>query len=169
MSRLNLRLYRGIGLLELMLSLAIIAILLIMATRYYQSASANQKINQAVDMYAAIKGAANNYYHSQSTTGTYASTIAELVMAGYLPTSYLDNDTATASGTSTISSPWNSAMSVSGGGGQITVTMTVPDTSTCQQMVNRLMATISTAAGESISPVATSCAAGPVAVTYAMS
>ena len=52
---------RGIGLLELMLSLAIIAILLIMATRYYQSASLQNKINACVDMFAGVQGAVQSY------------------------------------------------------------------------------------------------------------
>lgn len=171
MSMLILKRIRGIGLLELMLSLAIIAILLIMATRYYQSASASQKLSQAVDMYAAIKGAANNYYNSQSQSGQYADTIAELVMAGYLPPSYLDNDVASSGGKSTISSPWNSAISVGGSGGQITVGMVVPDQPTCQQLVGRLIATVSTAAGESISPASASACpktSTTVTVNYAL-
>jgi type II secretory pathway pseudopilin PulG len=143
---------KGIGLLELMLSLAIIAILLIMATRYYQSASNSQKVSQAVDMFAAMKGAAQNYHNSQGSTGVYASSVAELVGKGYLPASYLDGGTYSSSATSKVSSPWNTAISISGASGQATVSMVVPDVQSCEQVVNKLAATISSAAGESITP-----------------
>jgi prepilin-type N-terminal cleavage/methylation domain-containing protein len=49
---------KGIGLLELMLALAIIAILIVMATRYFSKASDNQKINLALQEMTEIKNAA---------------------------------------------------------------------------------------------------------------
>lgn len=48
---------RGIGLLELMLSLSIIAILLLLATRYYLTASYSQRLNQLSQQIAATQGA----------------------------------------------------------------------------------------------------------------
>lgn len=145
MMRCKHYLSKGIGLLELMLSLAIIAILLIMATRYYQSASDSQKISQAVDMFAALKGAAKNYYHSQ-TPPTYATSVAQLVAAGYLPASYLDNDQSGAA--SSNASPWNTSIAVAGGAGFVTVTMHIPSGNICNQVLSRLNSTLSTAAGE---------------------
>lgn len=52
---------KGIGLLELMLSLAIIAILLVMATRYYGITNRSQQVNQSVTEIAAIEGAIANW------------------------------------------------------------------------------------------------------------
>lgn len=75
----------GIGLLELMLSLAIIAILLIMATRYYQSANTTQSINSAVEMVNAVKSATKNYMNSNPTK---LPLITELQTGGYLPDTY---------------------------------------------------------------------------------
>jgi type II secretory pathway pseudopilin PulG len=49
---------KGIGLLELMLALAIIAILIVMATRYFSKASDNQKINLALQEVTEIENAA---------------------------------------------------------------------------------------------------------------
>jgi type II secretory pathway pseudopilin PulG len=49
---------KGIGLLELMLALAIIAILIVMATRYFSKASENQKINLTLQELTEIKNAA---------------------------------------------------------------------------------------------------------------
>ncbi len=59
---MNLKLKQiGIGLLELMLSLAIIAILLVMATRYYQVASFSEKVNQDINLIGNIEAAANRW------------------------------------------------------------------------------------------------------------
>ena len=38
----------GFGLLELMLSMVVVALLLIMATRYYQSARTSARVNSAI-------------------------------------------------------------------------------------------------------------------------
>lgn len=76
---------RGIGLLELMLALAIIAVLLIMATRYYQSTSQAQKVNQAASDIQAILAATANY-RAGNPTGAF--TIASL--KGFLPQSWGD-------------------------------------------------------------------------------
>lgn len=157
---------KGIGLLELMLSLAIIAILLIMATRYYQSASSSQKVSQAVDMFAALKSAAQNYHNSQGQTGDYASKVGQLVVAGYLPASYLDGGPSapTSASPSAVSSPWGTAIGVSGANGQATITMAIPDAQPCTQVQNKLKATVSTAAGETVGGACP----GTISVTYAI-
>jgi Tfp pilus assembly protein PilE len=140
---------KGIGLLELMLSLAIIAILLIMATRYYQSASTNQKINQAVDMFAAVKGGVRNYYISNGKT--FPTSVAKLVQSGYLPTSYLDGDKSTAT-TSANVNPWNGSLAVAAGTGDtFTVAMAGIPTAICSQLVGRVQGTLSSVAGEAVS------------------
>ncbi len=53
----SLKKQRGIGLLELMLSLAIIAILLVMATRYYVVSSRSESVNRLVTLIGSLKGA----------------------------------------------------------------------------------------------------------------
>ena len=57
MSNFDQKRTRGIGLLELMLSLAIISLLLVFATRYYQNADFAFKADQTVKTYATIKSA----------------------------------------------------------------------------------------------------------------
>lgn len=151
---------KGIGLLELMLSLAIIAILLIMATRYYQSASNSQRVSQALDMFSAIKGAAKTYYTSVSPNAL-PTTIGELVKGGYLPTSYEDSGAST----TTHISPWGTAVTYTPAGSTFTVEMTMPDNATCIQVYNRLENIISTAAGESV----TSCGTSTVTTTATFS
>lgn len=73
---------RGIGLLELMLSLAIIAILLVMATRYFTSARQGQQVAAAVSMVNAITAAASNY---TSTQGAGAAPGSIGLIKSYLP------------------------------------------------------------------------------------
>lgn len=51
----------GIGLLELMLSLAIIAILLIMAVRYYRNSNEAQKISNTISVASGVIGAQIQY------------------------------------------------------------------------------------------------------------
>lgn len=167
------KMQRGIGLLELMLSLAIIAILLIMATRYYQSASNNQNINQAVDMVNAVKSAVKNYMNSNLNSTAYP-TVTQLEAAGYLPDNYASSATA---------NPWNGSICVSKAdgpttcgsqaGGSFGVALSGLPGSICNQVLQRLQATIDSAAGERV-VAGTDCSASSnktdavVAVVYAL-
>lgn len=72
----------GIGLLELMLSLAIIAILLVMATRYFTSARQSQQVASAVSLVNAITAAASNY---AATEGNGSAPGSMGALASFLP------------------------------------------------------------------------------------
>lgn len=76
------KIQRGFGLLELMLSMVIVALLLIMATRYYQSAHRVQRVSEAVTGVNAIIGAANEYAIS---SGSYTSITDLSVLDDLLP------------------------------------------------------------------------------------
>jgi len=94
---------RGIGLLELMLSLSIIAILLVMATRYFVIANENQKINNALSMVNGYAGGAAQYAtvnHSYSAMTTKA-----LVDGNYLPNVFGGSD-----GFGAGANPWGGDM-----------------------------------------------------------
>ena len=75
------KIQRGFGLLELMLSMVIVALLLIMATRYYQSAHRAQRVSDAVSGINAIIGAANEYAIASGSYGSISdiSTIDSLM------------------------------------------------------------------------------------------
>lgn len=79
MKKINYRLQQsykqqGIGLLELMLALAIIAILLVMATRYYMSASLNSRIDQTADALNSLPAAGECWIaDSNNTLGNYTN------------------------------------------------------------------------------------------------
>lgn len=135
MSLINRRRQKGIGLLELMLSLAIIAILLIMATRYYQSASDQNKRNQAVDMFAAVNGAVQAY-KIDNAADIAKVTIKVLTDNGYLPPSY---------GSGTGANPWGGTISIlPPSGGTFKVRMQGVSTDSCTAVGDRVNSTIAT-------------------------
>jgi type II secretory pathway pseudopilin PulG len=78
---------RGIGLLEIMLSLAIIALIIIMATRYFSVAQQQQKITQTMNMVTTLLQVARTYGAGVSSfpcdymTSTLEN--AELISKGY--------------------------------------------------------------------------------------
>lgn len=123
--RLSFKKQLGIGLLELMLSLAIISVLLVMATRYYSSARQAQQVNDAISLTEAIIAGSENWVIGKDNFSNISMT--ELVNGGFLPKgSHRD--------------PWHGAVTVSKGGtdSQITITMQgVPNTA-CQNLASKL-------------------------------
>ena len=71
------RLQRAISLLEVLLSLSIIAIILVMATRYFFVASNNDKINILRQQIGSLVAAVNSW-KNQNPQYTSSLTIAEL-------------------------------------------------------------------------------------------
>lgn len=76
----NFQRMQGVTLLEIMLVLAIAAMVIVMSIRYYQSASTNQKINAALGTITGIVAAGENYL---SATGTMPKANADVTP--YLP------------------------------------------------------------------------------------
>lgn len=157
---LSLRNQRGIGLLELMLSLAIIAILLIMATRYFTAANTNQQVNNAVDMFSGVRASVNSYY-TDNGAGAAMPNISTLVTSGYLPQSY-----GGSGGSGTTANPWGGSIATASASsaGHFTVSMAGVPSSACTMLNNRLTQTVntSTSSGESVS----ACSGGSITVTY---
>lgn len=75
----------GIGILELMLALSIIAVLIVLATRYYNTTRTQQQISQAVADIQAIVGAANSFIIGRPETGFTGIDLDDLYDAGLLP------------------------------------------------------------------------------------
>ena len=76
----------GFGLLELMLSMVIAAVLIVMATRYYTQARENVRVNTGVQVVQGILAAQESYFNSE---GAYTATISDL--DPYLPPSSYSN------------------------------------------------------------------------------
>ncbi|NNM58199.1 MAG: hypothetical protein HKM04_00070 [Legionellales bacterium] len=150
--------YSGIGLLELMLSLAIIAILLIMAVRYFQSASNNNAMNSAVDDCNAIKAAAKAYIGA-NPQGAATVDLPDLVAGGYLPSSF-----GSTAATAATASPW---------GTEITISI-IPPTVSCtitgipQALCNGATSPMAQKASQTLSQgeSATCATAGTLLITY---
>ncbi|MCK4608097.1 MAG: prepilin-type N-terminal cleavage/methylation domain-containing protein [Gammaproteobacteria bacterium] len=144
---LFLKKQQGIGLLELMLSLAIIAILLVMATRYYLSASTSSDINQVVSDLGALTSCAANWsntngpsFDKSTITGSSGFELTtDCGDTGLFPTTRIDSngDMITPWGTATIDP---SAPPTGGGSGntELKVTITTNNTSQAKALLLRL-------------------------------
>lgn len=91
----------GVTLLEIMLVLAIAAMIIVMSVRYYQSASANQQANGALQMIQGIAAAADSLAQgsgSYNGTGVTAAAIQTLMPNNSMQLPW--GTTATWSGTS---------------------------------------------------------------------
>lgn len=68
-----LRLIRGVTLLEIMLVLAIAAMIVVMSIRYYQSASTTQQANAAVGQIQSVMAAVDNLGMNGGYNNTYVT------------------------------------------------------------------------------------------------
>ncbi len=76
----------GIGLLELMLALAVIAVILVMSTRYYNVAHRQQQVNATVKEIRAIVTASTEWAKTQYNYSGISFTI--LIANQYLPSNF---------------------------------------------------------------------------------
>lgn len=155
------RTQRGVSLLELMLALAVIAILLIMATRYFTTANVNQQVNNAVDQFTGVRGAVTNYLNDNKNTDTVD--ISTLVTGGYLPKTY-----GGPAGDGAGGNPWDGDISVTltSGARSFEVTTTAVPQPACPMLTSRLGQNVNDALGESVSDAASCKSDGTVTVTY---
>lgn len=109
--------HQGISLLELMLSLAIIAILLVMATRYYQITRQSQQVEEGLELMTSIYTAGSSYLESNpSFSGV---TLQTFINNGSVPASFKNSATI---------NPWGGALTVTGSAQNLVVGMTnIPD------------------------------------------
>ncbi|EKD73966.1 MAG: hypothetical protein ACD_45C00124G0006 [uncultured bacterium] len=114
----------GVTLLEIMLVLAIAAMIIVMSIRYYQSASLNQKIAATMNNVTGIVAAVESYL---AATGTLQNLNAGVIQP-YLPGGVMP------------SSGWGGAMTIAAGGANA-YTITVPSVPTlgCTQLRSLLI------------------------------
>lgn len=114
----------GVTLLEIMLVLAIAAMVILMSVRYYQSASLNQKINASVSHVLGIIAAGESYLGNTGDLTAFNSAAA----GPYLPGAVMPK------------SPWGGPITVKGTGPN-TYTIGIPNVPTaggCPQLLNLL-------------------------------
>jgi len=123
---------RGIGLLELMLSLAIIAILLVMATRYFITANESQKVNNAISIIHGIAGGAANYRNAHN--GYTNMSTATLVTEHYIPSSF-----GGSAGAGAGANPWGGNITTSVVGSGFTVDLSgISNNATCLKVAGMI-------------------------------
>lgn len=130
----------GIGLLELMLSLAIIAILLIIATRYYLTANTEQRVNEALSMIKATRG--SSAFWVKGRQNRYAGiNMDQLNQFGLLPRDLVSNG-----GAGVGTNPWGGDITVAAATGQegstdneIQVQLTQVPQAACRNLNQKLL------------------------------
>lgn len=128
----------GISLLEVLLSLAIIAIILVMAMQYFTTATNNQKLNMVRTFIGADVAAFQSYSLNNSGYGTAnALTWDALVGNGYLSTD-TKNITCTTAGTGTAKpsgckqiTPWNGDVTLTNTTTSATLAIPLPNATFC--------------------------------------
>lgn len=143
----------GFGLLELMLSMVIVALLLIMATRYYQSARSNARINEGVSLISSVINAANNIAIG---TGDYSG-VNNTAIAAYLPSN--------AQSGGNLVDPWGGNLTVDGSSKtSLTITMNSLGDD-CQKLADALGTGGSKGSGSYTKYDSSSCGGGTLKIT----
>ena len=121
---------KAISLLEVLLSLSIIAIILVMATRYFFVAANNDKVNELRQQIGAVV-AGVNAWKNQNPQFSPSLTIAQLYTDGFLAkSSSLSSDDAT------LYDPWGDQISLTATGTAAQITVTMPKKSDCNAILN---------------------------------
>lgn len=119
----------GVTLLEIMLVLAIAAMIIVMSVRYYQSASASQQANAALQQIQGITAAADGLAQatgSYSAAGISTSTLAPLLPGGL---------------TSGFITPWGTTITVTvSSPSKYTVTLPGTPSGVCPLLLSKLVA-----------------------------
>lgn len=150
----------GIGLLELMLALAVIAVMIVISVKYYTSANTEQEATSLVDSYNTIKSAVENYL-ADNPNATVPS-LQVLIQNGYLPNLY-GGLTQASGGTAKFTvnnNPWGGTITVAPQKGMFTIQQTNIPGVVCNMAYGQLQATLNTTLGESIVATATSSGSG---------
>lgn len=119
----SLRLMAGVTLLEIMLVLAIAAMIIVMSIRYYQSATTNQQAASLMESIQSITAAADTL---AQTSGTYATVVSTAAITNLVPAG-------------TMSQPWGGTITISAPT-TTTYTVTIANipAGLCQQVYARL-------------------------------
>ena len=131
----------GVTLLEVMLVLAVAAMIIVMSVRYYQTSTYNQQTNTALSAIQAITASADSLAQG---TGSYTTVVSQTNIANLLPSSMVNG--------TTINSPWGGTITIGAGSGQ---TYTVSFTSTPKTICTALSTRLS--ANSKFTSVTTSC------------
>lgn len=118
----------GIGLLELMLALAIIAMMMVAASRYYKSTQTARKIHVAIESVQVLYAASERRVQDRGQYGS-GDQIGDLITKGYLP-----------DGFATSAAPWGGTITAVPISGNIYLQATFPNvpTADCLNVKDKL-------------------------------
>lgn len=118
---------RGISLLEVMFSLAVISVILLGATRYYRSTNESQRVQQGVALVNALNSAAASWQGSRSSFE--GVDVAKLKDEGLLPKNFDAID----------GSPWGTAVQVTANADRAKVDITLAGipVESCRNLENK--------------------------------
>lgn len=113
----------GVTLLEIMLVLAVAAMIIVMSVRYYQSASSNQQANALLQQLQAIAGIADGIAQASNSYSKVSTSTVKAMMPN----------------PNMMTTPWGEAISVNGGSSSTySVTVNNNPPGVCQQVASRL-------------------------------
>ena len=125
------RLYQtGISLLEVLLSLSIIAIILVMATRYFFVASNTDRVNIARQEVGELI-AATHSWKNQNPTYDPSLTINQLYQDGFLATS-----SSLSAARDKMYDPWGNEITYTASATGVSISMTTPSAGDCTSLLN---------------------------------
>ncbi|MFN7097283.1 MAG: type II secretion system protein [Gammaproteobacteria bacterium] len=150
----------GIGLLELMLALSVIAIMLVVSVRYYSSANMQQEATSLVNGFSTIHSAVENYMADNPTAGV--PTMPLLIQDGYLPNTF---GTVTGNKAIVNNNPWGGTITVNGSNNMFTVVQTGIPGEVCNAAYGQLQSTLNTSLGETVVAKASSSTGGTTSGT----
>lgn len=130
MKQARLFLKKGVSLLEVMLSLSIIATVLVMAVRYFGVARQKSNLDQARQQITAVISALIDYKNQNSSYPTSSGNfVADLINGGFLPQSGSVSSGA-------LYSPWGEITVVGSDSGSTAILslLGVPNAATCTDL-----------------------------------
>lgn len=115
----------GISLLELMLTLVIIATILVASMRFFAVANENAKVSNAVTMIHEISDASFKWYEANPQFDATKFTLANLVTMQLLPNKYKEPDNI---------NPWGGSVAIEGSGEHFNVSMSNVSIKSCNML-----------------------------------
>ncbi len=111
----------GIALLEVMLSISVIAIILVMATRFFYVASNNNKANTVISQIGALLASCDTWRGgSGDVTDLSIGTLAEAGLLDNFPGLHGSGSSAE------LKTPWGNAYALSSDGTQVQISVNLP-------------------------------------------
>jgi len=145
----------GVGLLELLLALAIIAVLVLMSTRYFRQADTNAQVNIAMQNIQALYAGYQKCMADKLGVSKADCSINTMVSENYLPAMFEVSESQADDGSKTPgpsgANPWGGSLSVSssgkcktGSGPWTTIQITGVPFLSCTILVQRMAQTLTT-------------------------